>query len=361
MNLFANIVIGGYSVPTALVLSLISLVLLGWGFERYRSRFNKSDLYVPIAFSVALWGIAAIPGARTVLRTASEFWLTSVLFITAVVTLLLIIIFILYARLSTIQSNFTQLIRNLTVEQAPDDYYETSNQARADGGSSTICIVIPAYNEAETIQTVLHSLPDSIRGYEVEPVVVSDGSVDNTADRADTTSSVAVEHPLNQGQGGALKTGFEIARQGGASIVVTMDADGQHPADELEKLVSPIIDDEADYVMGSRYKGENLTGNGFTRETGIRAFTHLINVLTKSEITDCTNGYRAIRGSSLQKLTLTEERFSAPELIIEARKNGLRLQEIPITIREREAGETKKPKLGYAVGLSRTIFVTWIR
>jgi len=87
----------------------------------------------------------------------------------------------------------------------------------------------------------------------------------------------------------------------------------------------------------------------------------LINVLTKSEITDCTNGYRAIRGSELEKLSLTEERFSAPELIIEARKNGLRLQELPVTIEERQAGETKKPKLGYAFGLTRTILTTWIR
>ncbi|TKX83670.1 glycosyl transferase family 2, partial [Halorubrum sp. SS5] len=77
--------------------------------------------------------------------------------------------------------------------------------------------------------------------------------------------------------------------------------------------------------------------------------------------TDCTNGYRAIRGSEIGKLTLTEERFSAPELIIEARKNGMQIEEIPIVIQEREAGETKKPQLGYALGLTRTVLTTWIR
>lgn len=70
----------------------------------------------------------------------------------------------------------------------------------------------------------------------------------------------------------------------------------------------------------------------------------LINRLTKLAITDCTNGYRAIRGSKIDKLTFTEERFSAPEPIIEARKNGLQIEEIPITIEEQEAGETEKPQ-----------------
>jgi hypothetical protein len=83
--------------------------------------------------------------------------------------------------------------------------------------------------------------------------------------------------------------------------------------------------------------------------------------MARTDISDCTNGFRAIRGSRLGELTLTEERFSAPELIIESRKNGLRITEVPVTISEREAGETKKPGLGYAVGLTRTILVTWIR
>lgn len=122
-----------------------------------------------------------------------------------------------------------------------------------------------------------------------------------------------------------------------------------------------LYNDEADYVMGLRYKGENHSTNGFTRETGIQVFTRIINFLTKSQVSDCTNGYRAIRGSELEKLTLTEERFSAPELIIEARKNEFRLLAIPITIEERRVGETKKPQLMYAVGLTRTILTTWVR
>lgn len=195
----------------------------------------------------------------------------------------------------------------------------------------------------------------------MKPVVVSDGSADKTVEKARYNGTVVVDHPINQGQGGALKTGFEIARENDAGIVVTMDADGQHPAEELDHLVSPIIDGDADYVMGSRYKGDDRSRNGVLRQIGIRFFTVVINTLTKSDITDCTNGFRAIRGSDLENLTLTEEQFSAPELIIEARKNGLTVEEIPVVIEERQAGGTKKPKMGYALGLMRTIFGTWIR
>ena len=114
-------------------------------------------------------------------------------------------------------------------------------------------------------------------------------------------------------------------------------------------------------MLGSRYRGVDESGNSLGRRGGIRAFTWLVNVMARTDITDCTNGFRAIRGSRLDELTLTEERFSAPELIIESRKKGLRIVEVPVTIRERDAGETKKPGIGYALGLTRTIIVTWIR
>ena len=335
------------------LLGLAGTVLV-WGFERYRSRFVKMDLLIAVAVTTSLVLLAVIPTVYdrigAVLSIESRFTTVSLLANAALLTFVLYLI----TKIRETRKDISELTRNLSIDQAPAPI-------QADGGKDVINVVIPAYNEAETIRPVISSLPDSIRGYTVEPIVVSDGSGDDTARRAEIGGTVVVEHPLNQGQGGALKTGFEIAQRNGAKVVVTMDADGQHPSEELDRLVSPIIDDEADYVMGSRYKGENLSANGFTRETGIRVFTRVINFLTKSNITDCTNGYRAIRGSELGKLKLTEERFSAPELIIEARKHGLRMEEIPITIKERQAGKTKKPKLGYAFGLTRTILTTWIR
>ncbi|WP_459194222.1 DUF2304 family protein [Halosimplex sp. J119] len=336
---------------TLLFVGLAVAVLL-WGFDRYRTTFSKAEFGLAIAVALGLLTVGLAPGIYGTLANAfnleSRFLLIQI-FVDA--TFLFLILY-LVSRIANTRSVVNRLTRKLAVEQAPreDEYTRKS-----------IHIVIPAYNEADTVGDVLASLPETVREHTVRPVVVSDGSDDRTRRVAESYDAIVVEHPLNQGQGGALKTGFEIARQHGTDVVVTMDADGQHPIDQLEALVSPILDDEADYVMGSRYRGRDRSGNSVTRRSGIRAFTWLINRLTKSEITDCTNGFRAIRGSALGDLTLTEERFSAPELIIEARKNGLRIREVPVTIHEREAGQTKKPGLGYAVGLARTIVVTWIR
>jgi hypothetical protein len=341
-------------------LTLIGLLLLtgvgaiGWGCERYRSDFNNRDLILGTATGTGLILLGVAPWvydtAGTVLslqnRVVTVSLLGNLFFI--------LVVFYLFTALRNTQQDVAQLSRNLSVEASEGD-------ARPDGGTQPIVIVIPAYNEAKSIGSVLESLPDQIAGYPIEPIVISDGSDDATATRAAEVGAIVTEHPINQGQGGALRTGFKLAEQQGAEVVVTMDADGQHPVDELANLVRPVLDGEADYVMGSRHRGVDRTDNGIIRRAGIRFFTWFINRLTKATITDCTNGYRAIRGSKVRALTLTEERFSAPELIIEARKQGLEIKEIPIVIEKRETGETKKPQLGYAIGLMRTILVTWIR
>lgn len=341
------------NIPLDGALVVLALGTLLWGFERYRTRFARSDLFIAVGGTAGLLAIAFVPTVYdwigTVLNIQKRYVTVSLL---ANVALFGCVLYLMTLIRNT-RRRINDLTRNLSVGQV--------DPIRADGGGDSIGVVIPAYNEEETIKRVVDSLPETIRGYVIIPIVVSDGSGDATASRARIDGVTVVEHPLNQGQGGALKTGFEIAIDEGVSIVVTMDGDGQHPSARLKQLVGPIINDEADYVMGSRHRGTDYSGNSAVRQAGIRVFTWLINALTKSDITDCTNGFRAIRGSELSKLTLTEERFSAPELIIEARKNGLRLKEIPITIEERQAGETKKPQLSYAIGLTRTILTTWIR
>ena len=346
-------VIGLNNPVLTLLFAGLAIFVFLWGFERYRTTFSQLELGVSIVVAIALLLLAFAPSfiatLGNIVNIDSQFILVQIV----ANAIFLLSILYLVAAVTNNQTTIGELARGVTVQQAPE--------SSVDETESTIYIIIPAYNEEETIGSVLAELPDTVDSHTVRAVVVSDGSEDRTTQIAREYDALVVEHPLNQGQGGSLKTGFQIAVRHDADIVVTMDADGQHPADQLPELIDPITADEADYVFGSRYLGEDQSGNSLTRQSGIRVFTWLINRLTKTDITDCTNGYRAIRGSQLAKLTLTEERFSAPELIIESRKNGLRIQEIPITIREREAGETKKPKLGYAIGLIRTIMITWIR
>jgi len=342
----------GLDVSLTVLLLFLAVVVFLWGFERYRRTFSKAEFGVAVLISLGILSVGVLPDAFVVLADLLD---VSETFRAAQIAANVVFVFLLLYVISMVnddRARVADLTRGLTVQQA---------SLEENAPPESLYVVIPAYNESGTIGSVLGSLPETVHGRPVRPVVVSDGSEDRTARIAREHDAIVVEHPINQGQGGALKTGFEIARRHGAEIVATMDADGQHPADQLPDLIAPIVNDEADYVLGSRYRGEDASGNSLTRRTGIRAFTWFVNAMAKTDITDCTNGFRAIRGSRLGELTLTEERFSAPELIIEARKKGLRIAEVPVTVHERDAGESKKPGLGYAVSLARTILVTWIR
>lgn len=227
--------------------------------------------------------------------------------------------------------------------------------------SPFLAIVMAAYNESGSVGGVVASLPDTVSGLPVRALVIDDGSSDDTAAEAREAGAVVAVHARNLGQGDALRTGFELARRQGAQVVVTMDADGQHDPAELPDLVGPVVVGEADYVQGSRFLGRYDDAGG-ARDLGIRGFTRLIRVLSRAPITDCTNGYRAVDGAGLARLRLVEDRFSASEILIQAAGHGLRIREVPVHIRSREVGTSKKPRgLGYATGFLGAILRSWAR
>jgi glycosyltransferase involved in cell wall biosynthesis len=224
-----------------------------------------------------------------------------------------------------------------------------------------LVVVMPAYNESGSIGTVLASLPDSVCGLTVRPLVVDDGSVDDTGDQARRSGALVARHRRNLGQGDALRTGFASAQRLHARIVLTMDADGQHDPADLPALVDPIVSGDAEYVQGSRFLGRYDDAGG-ARDVGIRGFTWLIRLLTGTEITDCTNGFRAIDGAALARLQLVEDRFSAAEILIQAAGQELRIREVPVHIRSREVGTSKKPRgLRYAAGFLGAVTRSWAR
>ena len=225
----------------------------------------------------------------------------------------------------------------------------------------SVVVVMAALNEGESIGSVLASLPQAVAGVPLRAVVVDDGSTDDTARVADRAGAVVATHRRNLGQGDALRTGFAVAQEIGAIVVVTMDADGQHDPSAIAGLVEPVLADEVDYVQGSRFLGRYDDAGGM-RHAGIKGFTRLINVLASTQVTDCTNGYRAIRGSGLARMRLVEDRFSASEIIIEAAASGLRMREVPVHIRSRDVGESRKPRgLAYPSGYLAAILRSWAR
>jgi hypothetical protein len=224
-----------------------------------------------------------------------------------------------------------------------------------------IAILIPAYNEAENIGVVLGQIPAAVCGVGTEMLVVDDGSRDGTGDIAAEHGAAVARHVTNRGGGAALRTGYRLMVESGALIVVTLDADGQHRPDEMERLVKPILDGEVDMAHGSRVLG-HADRNHFARELGIVFFNRLVSFITRTHVTDCSNGYRAVRTTVLPQLVLRQEQFHTSEFMIEAIKRGIPAKEVPITVDQRLHGHSKKPAaLRYGAGFANAIVRTWLR
>jgi hypothetical protein len=224
-----------------------------------------------------------------------------------------------------------------------------------------IAIVVPAYNEAENIGVVLEQMPAEVCGIATETLVVDDGSRDGTGDVAGAHGAAVARHVTNRGGGAALRTGYRLMVDSKAEIVVTLDADGQHLPSEMERLVKPILDGEVDMAHGSRVLG-HADRNHFARELGIVFFNRLVSLITRTHVTDCSNGYRAVRASVLPQLVLRQEQFHTSEFMIEAIKRGIPAKEIPITVEQRLHGHSKKPAVfRYGVGFANAIVRTWLR
>lgn len=224
-----------------------------------------------------------------------------------------------------------------------------------------VAILIPAYNEAENIGVVLDQIPAAVCGVRTEVLVVDDGSRDGTGDVGAEHGALVARHVTNRGGGAALRTGYRLMVESGAEIVVTLDADGQHRPDQMERLVKPILDGEVDVAHGSRVLG-HADRNHFARELGIVFFNRLVSFITRTHVTDCSNGYRAVRTRVLPQLVLRQEQFHTSEFMIEAIKRNIPAIEVPITVEQRLHGHSKKPAVfRYGVGFANAIVRTWLR
>jgi glycosyltransferase involved in cell wall biosynthesis len=214
-----------------------------------------------------------------------------------------------------------------------------------------IWVVIAAYNEASVIARVVGDV--ARRGYAV--VVVDDGSVDGTADRATAVAAV-VRHPVNLGQGAALQTGIDFALARGAERIVTFDADGQHRMEDLPALVGAL--DDADIALGSRFLG-GVEGATRGRRAMLRVATAVSNRLAGLPLTDAHCGLRAFRASIAPKLRITQDRMAhASELLDKIAASGARWVEVPVTIRYTDHSRAKGQ--GAIQGV-RILFDYWFR
>ena len=233
-----------------------------------------------------------------------------------------------------------------------------------DAGSKNIkdiMVLIPAYNEADNLQHLLPKMPASINGKQVGVLVVDDGSDDGTAEVVRRYGHLVVSNVINRGGGAALRLGYDILRSSGADICITMDADGQHRAEEIEELVLPIIKDEYDVVIGSRVLGTREKDSA-VRAAGVHIFGLIISSLLGKRMTDPSSGFRAFKMERIKDIDLREDQYHTSELIIDAVKKGLRVKEVPITILKRKFGKSKKGRnLKYGFYFAKTIIKAWWR
>lgn len=196
-------------------------------------------------------------------------------------------------------------------------------------------VVIAAYNEGKVIRDVVANV--AREGWSV--VVVDDGSRDDTAAQARASGVLVVRHSVNLGQGAALQTGIDYAVRRGAQYIVTFDADGQHAVEDIPALIAAL--DDADIALGSRFLGR-IEGATQKRMALLKTAVAVSNSLSGLKLTDAHCGLRAFRASVAPRLRMSQDRMAhASELLRKIRTSGVRVVEVPATVRYTEHSMSK--------------------
>ena len=199
--------------------------------------------------------------------------------------------------------------------------------------------IVPAYNEAPNIGKVI----DELRAFDpaLDVVVISDGSVDRTAEVAAEHGAHVIRLPFNLGIGGAVQTGFRYAWESGYDLAVRCDGDGQHDPAELPKVLAPVLSGEADICVGSRFTSIDGYRSSMTRRVGIRLLALVVSAIARQRLTDTTSGFQALNRRALG-LFAGDYPHDYPEVegMVMTIRHRLRLCEVPVTMREREHGRS---------------------
>jgi hypothetical protein len=202
-----------------------------------------------------------------------------------------------------------------------------------------LLVIIPAFNEAESIPGVISDLQAHLVGADI--LVVDDGSTDATARIASELGVIVLKLPFNLGIGGAMQTGYLYAQRRGYDVAVQFDGDGQHLAQEVEKLLQPVAAGSADIVIGSRFLGQGDYKPSFSRKAGIKVFSTILSCILGTSITDTTSGFRAANQRVIAFYAGTyPDDYPEVEALVLLHKAGMRITEVPVRMRERVGGQS---------------------
>ncbi len=219
-----------------------------------------------------------------------------------------------------------------------------------------LSIVIPVYNEKNTVEELIRRVQGVDAGLNKEIIIVDDGSTDGTGEilnRMKQPNIKVVRHSRNQGKGAALHTGFSEAE---GDIILVQDADLEYDPKEFPKLLEPVLDGRADAVYGSRFLGGPHRVLYFWHYIGNRFLTAFSNMLSNLNLSDMETCYKVFKKDILDRITLKSKRFGfEPEITLKLAKLKARIYEVPISYSGRDYSEGKK--IGWKDGLAAVFHI----
>lgn len=224
-------------------------------------------------------------------------------------------------------------------------------------------VIIPAYNESESIEKTIRDIINKAPGFDY--VIVNDCSTDSTLEICRENQFNVLNLPINLGIGGAVQTGYLYAKEKGYDIAVQVDGDGQHDAAFLENMADKLESENADMVIGSRFISKEGFQSSLARRIGIKYFSMLIKTLTGEVITDPTSGLRMIGRKGIEMFAADYPKdYPEPESTVAMLCRGMKVIEMPVIMKERQGGVSSirfHKTLYYMIKVTLAILVERIR
>lgn len=224
-------------------------------------------------------------------------------------------------------------------------------------------VIIPAYNEENSIVKVIDSIKKNIP--ESTILVINDGSKDNTSAKAYRSGAIVIDLPFNLGIGGAMQTGYLYAKEHSFDLAIQVDADGQHDPYYIRSLMAPVIEDRADMCIGSRYVSKTSYRSSIYRRVGMVFFSNLIYVLTGNKIKDTTSGFRVVNKKVISYFANHYPTdYPEVDVLVKLFRKKFRVIEVPVEMKDRIAGKssiTPIRSVYYMIKVSLSLLIGAIR
>jgi glycosyltransferase involved in cell wall biosynthesis len=204
-----------------------------------------------------------------------------------------------------------------------------------------ISVIIPVFNEELTIGNVIERVKVVLQnlGFRYEIIVIDDFSTDMSLALSNRQGVKVYSFKKHMGKGYALRAGFAKAK---GDIITTIDSDGSHRPEELPSLLTPLLQDKADLVIGSRYLNQNPAAAKKLNAVGVRLFNFLIKVFTGVAVSDSQSGYRVMKSKILRNMRLRSGGYEIEsEMLVKTARQGFRVMEVPISFEQRTYGTSR--------------------